>query len=102
MTMPNPEKVSLDQILRLVDLLSPEEQEEELCRSLTDKIWHMPITIECTEPMPKDEELLDELRKCAQEVLRQSGVTVDELLAEAEKIREERFANDYPDLANAS
>lgn len=100
MAMPNPEKMSLEQVLRLVDQLPPEEQ-EELCRNLHDKIWHMPITIECPENMPRNQQMA-ELRKDAQEALQEAGVTVEELLAELERVKQEHFAKDYPDLANAS
>jgi dsDNA-specific endonuclease/ATPase MutS2 len=100
MAMPEPKRVSLDQVKEFVNQLSPDDQ-EQLFRTLGDKVRHMYINIDLPKHLPKDKEM-DEIRKSAQEALKKSGVTVNELLAEIEKVREENFARDYPDLANAS
>lgn len=102
--MPKLKKPSVTQVLKLADQLTLQEQ-EELCYKLSSKVRS--ITLTATVHPPSKEileklEKLDQLRKGAQEALRQSGVSVEELQAEAVKIREEKFARDYPNLADAS
>jgi len=53
----------------------------------------------CVILMPKNQRL-DQIRKSAQKELDQAGVTVDELKDEVEKIKQERLAERYPNLAN--
>lgn len=98
--MANQERVSLDQVLRLVNQLLPEDQ-EELCRNLNNKVLHMPITIDCPKNMPGNQQMA-ELRKGTHDALLQAGVSVEELLAELERVKEEHFAKDYQGLTNAS
>lgn len=98
MALSNSKKPSLNQVLKLVDQLTPEEQ-EELCYKLSTKVRS--ISIKASVPAPKNERL-NKIRKSAQEALKKAGVTVDELQEEAKKVREERCAKDFPDLANAS
>lgn len=52
----------------------------------------------CVLLMPHNR-VLTELLKSAYEELMAAGVTVEELKAEAERLKEERFAQQYPDLA---
>jgi bifunctional DNA-binding transcriptional regulator/antitoxin component of YhaV-PrlF toxin-antitoxin module len=52
----------------------------------------------CVILMPQNQ-VLDQVRKSAQAALQRSGVTVDEIKAEVERLKEERFAEQYPDLA---
>jgi len=53
----------------------------------------------CVILMPQNE-VLDQLRARAQAALASSGVTVDDLNAEVERLKAERFAREYPDLAD--
>ena len=100
MAIPEPEMTSLDQAKKIINRLSPDDQ-EQLFRSLSEKVRHMYINIDLPKHLPKDREM-DEIRKSAQEALKKSGVTVNELLAEIDKVREENLATKYPDLPNAS
>ncbi len=100
MAIPEPEMTSLDQVKKLVNRLSPDDQ-ENLFHTLSEKVRHMYINIELPKHLSADRQM-DEIRKSAQEALKKSGVTVDELLSEIEKVREENFAKKYPDLSNAS
>jgi hypothetical protein len=84
--------------VHLVDQLSPNDQ-EELCRNLNAKVRRFVITEPQDSPAIKE---MDEIRKRAREALKRSGVTVDELISEVERVKQERFAADYPDLADAS
>ena len=97
MAMHKPEVISVDHILVLADQLSPDQQ-EELCYKLNRKVRC--ITIEGPIPAPANEKL-DEIRKSAQAALQKAGVTVDELLEEVERVKEERFAKEHPDLTEA-
>lgn len=54
----------------------------------------------CVILMPQNQ-ALEKIRKSAQHELEQAGVTVDQLKAEVEKIKQERLAKRYPNLANA-
>lgn len=71
MAQPQPEKVPLDQMLKLVDQLSPEEQ-EELRRQLNSKTWgerwdELSNTIRARfiangTPIPTDEEIMADVK----------------------------------------
>ena len=71
MAQPQPEKVPLDQMLKLVDQLSPEEQ-EELRRELNSKTWgerwdELSNTIRARfiadgTPIPTDEEIMADVK----------------------------------------
>lgn len=52
----------------------------------------------CVILMPQNQ-VLEQVRRSAQAALRESGVTIDELNAEVEQLKAERFAEQYPDLA---
>lgn len=100
MAIPESEMTSLDQVKKLVNQLSPDDQ-ERLFHTLSEKVRHMYIGIDLPKHLPKDAEM-DEIRKSAQEALKKSGVKVDDLFTEIEKIRQENFAKKYPNLPNAS
>lgn len=52
----------------------------------------------CVILMPQNQ-VLEQVRSRAQEALQMSGVSIDELNAEVERLKAERFAKEYPDLA---
>jgi bifunctional DNA-binding transcriptional regulator/antitoxin component of YhaV-PrlF toxin-antitoxin module len=53
----------------------------------------------CVILMPENR-LLSDAMKLAQQSLHESGVSMDELNAEIERLKAERFAKEYPDLAS--
>ncbi|MCC7529091.1 MAG: AbrB/MazE/SpoVT family DNA-binding domain-containing protein [Candidatus Melainabacteria bacterium] len=53
----------------------------------------------CVILMPENR-LLSDAMKLAQQSLQESGVSMDELNAEIERLKAERFAREYPDLAS--
>jgi bifunctional DNA-binding transcriptional regulator/antitoxin component of YhaV-PrlF toxin-antitoxin module len=53
----------------------------------------------CVILMPENR-LLSDAMKLAQQSLQESGVSMDELNAEIERLKAERFAKEYPDLAS--
>lgn len=53
----------------------------------------------CVIFMPENRLLSDAMRH-AQQSLQESGVSMDDLNAEVERLKSERFAKDYPDLAS--
>jgi bifunctional DNA-binding transcriptional regulator/antitoxin component of YhaV-PrlF toxin-antitoxin module len=57
------------------------------------------VTAGCVLLIPEDP-VLSEAMKSAREALARTGVTVDEINAEIERLKEERFTRDYPDLAS--
>jgi bifunctional DNA-binding transcriptional regulator/antitoxin component of YhaV-PrlF toxin-antitoxin module len=52
----------------------------------------------CVLLVPEDKVLADIMTR-AQEAIKDAGVTSDDLLAEVERLKAERFAKEYPDLA---
>ncbi len=56
-------------------------------------------TDNCVILLPENK-ALSEAMKGAREVLSKSGVTVEEVKAEVEPLKEERFARNFPDLAS--
>ncbi len=52
----------------------------------------------CVILMPQNQ-VLQQVRSRAQEALKKSGVSLNELNAEVERLKAERFAEQYPDLA---
>lgn len=52
----------------------------------------------CVILMPENR-LLSDAMKRAQQALQECGVSMDELNAEVERLKAERFAKEYPDLA---
>ncbi|MFA7336382.1 MAG: AbrB/MazE/SpoVT family DNA-binding domain-containing protein [Candidatus Obscuribacterales bacterium] len=52
----------------------------------------------CIILMPQNQ-VLEQVRRRAQEALKKSGVSMDEINAEVERLKPERFAEQYPDLA---
>lgn len=52
----------------------------------------------CIILMPQNQ-VLEQVRRRAQEALKKSGVSIDEINAEVERLKAERFAEQYPDLA---
>lgn len=52
----------------------------------------------CVILMPQNQ-VLEQVRSRAQEALHKSGASIDELNAEVERLKAERFAKEYPDLA---
>lgn len=52
----------------------------------------------CIILMPQNQ-VLEQVRRRAQEALKKSGVSMDEINAEVERLKSERFAEQYPDLA---
>lgn len=57
------------------------------------------VTGSCVFLFPENPVLSDAV-KGASEALARAGVTVEELLAEVERLKEERVAREYPDLAS--
>lgn len=57
------------------------------------------VTDGCVLLIPEDP-VLSEAMRAAREALARTGVTVDEINAEIERLKEERFTRDYPDLAS--
>jgi bifunctional DNA-binding transcriptional regulator/antitoxin component of YhaV-PrlF toxin-antitoxin module len=57
------------------------------------------VTNGCVILVP-DDPILSEAMKTAREALARSGVTPDEINAEIERLKAERFARDFPDLAS--
>ncbi len=55
----------------------------------------------CVILMPRNQ-ALNKIRKDAQRELENAGVTVDELKAEVERIKDERLAERYPNLADGA
>jgi bifunctional DNA-binding transcriptional regulator/antitoxin component of YhaV-PrlF toxin-antitoxin module len=53
----------------------------------------------CVILMPENR-LLSDAMKLAQQSLQESGVSMDELNVEIERLKAERFAKEYPDLAS--
>jgi uncharacterized small protein (DUF1192 family) len=53
----------------------------------------------CVILMPENR-LLSDAMKLAQQSLQESGVSMEELNAEIERLKAERFAKEYPDLAS--
>lgn len=53
----------------------------------------------CVILLPEDR-VLSEAMKGAREALARAGVTVEELQDEIERLKEERFAKEFPDLAS--
>jgi len=87
MAMQNPEQLTtLNQVFKLVDQLSPDEQEQ--LRLKLNSTWVL---------RPRNK-AMDQLRKEAQRALNHAGVTVDELKQEVERIKEERLAERFPGL----
>jgi bifunctional DNA-binding transcriptional regulator/antitoxin component of YhaV-PrlF toxin-antitoxin module len=52
----------------------------------------------CVLLVPEDKVLSDIMAR-AQESLKEAGVTPEELMQEVDRLQEERFAKEYPDLA---
>ena len=52
----------------------------------------------CVLLVPEDKVLSDIMAR-AQEAIKDAGITADDLLQEGERVRVERFAKEYPDLA---
>ena len=52
----------------------------------------------CVLLVPEDKVLADIMSR-AQEAIKDAGVTSDDLLQEVERLKAERFAKEYPDLA---
>lgn len=52
----------------------------------------------CIILMPQNQ-VLEQVRRRAQEALKKSGVSIDEINAEVERLKAKRFAEQYPDLA---
>ncbi|MGI0133802.1 MAG: AbrB/MazE/SpoVT family DNA-binding domain-containing protein [Candidatus Micrarchaeaceae archaeon] len=52
----------------------------------------------CVILMPQNQ-VLEQVRKRAQAALQKSGVTIDEINTEVERLKAERFAEQFPDLA---
>jgi len=52
----------------------------------------------CVLLVPEDKVLADIMTR-AQEAIKDAGVTSDDLLEEVERLKAERFAKEYPDLA---
>jgi bifunctional DNA-binding transcriptional regulator/antitoxin component of YhaV-PrlF toxin-antitoxin module len=52
----------------------------------------------CVLLVPEDKVLSDIMAR-AQEAIKDAGVTSDDLLQEVERLKAERFAKEYPDLA---
>jgi hypothetical protein len=77
MAQPKPERISLEQILRLVDQLQPDEQ-EELRRNLNNKDWGKHFHQLCDEieatrlakglPRLTDEEIMTEVKAVREEM----------------------------------
>ncbi len=53
----------------------------------------------CVILMPENR-LLADAKKLAQQSLQESGISMDDLNAEIERLKAERFAKEYPDLAS--
>ena len=51
----------------------------------------------CVILLPQNQ-VLDQIRERAQAALKTAGVSVDEISAEVELLKEQRFAEQYPDL----
>ncbi len=79
MTMPNPKKISIDKILKLVDQLPPAEL-LELQRKLDDKTWGKQFHQLCDEI---------EAVRIAKGL---PGLTEEEIMAEVKAVREEMKA----------
>ena len=52
----------------------------------------------CVLLVPEDKVLSDIMFR-AQEAIKDAGITPEELLQEVERLKDERFAKEYPDLA---
>jgi bifunctional DNA-binding transcriptional regulator/antitoxin component of YhaV-PrlF toxin-antitoxin module len=51
----------------------------------------------CIILMPQNQ-VLEQIRRRAQAALQKAGVAVDDINAEVERLKDERFAEQYPDL----
>jgi bifunctional DNA-binding transcriptional regulator/antitoxin component of YhaV-PrlF toxin-antitoxin module len=52
----------------------------------------------CVLLVPEDK-VLEDIMARAQEAIKDAGITSDDLLQEVERLKAERFAKEYPDLA---